>query len=460
NIYKTYKQLLNEAVRFKSVSTDPKYLGEIEKMVSWLKNTFEDNSFKVKILKSKEANPVVFAEYKVSSDLETILIYGHYDVQPAEKSDGWMGEPFKLFEKGKKIYARGILDNKGQVLIHIATAICLAKENKLKYNIKFLIEGNEETGNASLSSIMRKHKKELACDVVLISDGEMANNGPTVEISLRGGFNSTLIYKTAKNNVHSGIFGGAIPNAAQELTKFLSKLYDKNNSVGFKEFYSDVDKVNKDQLNNNKSLLKGSEDLAKLAGVQTLLTETGYDFFTQTGLRPTIQVTGIKSGYIDSGYANIVPATAEARINFRIVSSQDAKKVAETFKSFVKKNTPNYVEYTLSFGGLHNPIKIDTNNKYVKEIEKVLENVYGQKVARKNVGGAIPFVADVKGILGADAVLIPLGNEDCNMHGANENFDLELIQKGLQFSSEFMCHSSKFYRPLWKTKTKVVKGQT
>lgn len=438
NNIKDYIKLLSDFVSFKSISTDPKYLGEIEKTVLWLTNLFKQNKFKVKVLKSKSANPVVFAEYKVSKDAETVLIYGHYDVQPAETVDGWKSDPFTLTEKAGRLYARGSVDNKGQIAIHIASVLELIKEGVLNYNIKFLVEGNEETGNDSLSKLMQKYKKDLKCDFVLVSDGELTNDNPTIEISLRGGFNATLTYKTGKNNVHSGIFGGAIPNAAHELTKFLSKIYDQNNSVAYKEFYLGVDKILPDQAQNNKKLLAEASDLTKLAGVKSLLTEKGTDFFTQTGLRPTIQITGIKSGYTGNGYANIVPAIAEAKINFRIVASQDPEKIAKSFADFVKNNTPKYVDYTINFNGLHKPIKVNTNNVYIKRAEKILEDVYKSKISRKNVGGAIPFVGDVKKILGVDTLLIPLCNEDCNMHGANENFSINLASKGLQFSNSFL----------------------
>ncbi len=436
--YREYQNLLSKFVGFKSISTDPKYVGEIGKTALWLKELFKKNSFSVKLLKSKSANPVVFARYNITNNSQTVLIYGHYDVQPADKSDGWNSDPFKLTESKNRLFGRGVVDNKGQILIHIFTAINLIKQGKLNYNIKFLIEGNEETGNTTLSNIIKKYKKEMACNFVLVSDGELTNNNPTIETSLRGGFNCTLVYKTAKNNVHSGIFGGAIPNASHELIKFLDKIYNSDNSVSIKDFYKNVDKISHDEFKNNIKLISEAGNICKLAGVKKLLTEKKYDFFTQTGLRPTIQITGLKSGYITEGYSNIVPNEAMAKINFRIVASQKAKQIAKLFEMFVKENTPDYVGYKLSFSGLHDPVKVSLNNDYVKEAEKILENIYGKKTSRKNVGGAIPFVGDVKSILGVDTLLVPLSNEDCNMHGANENFDIKLIEKGLEFSKRLL----------------------
>ncbi len=436
--FEKYKKLLGEFVSFQSVSTNPKYAPEIEKTVAWLKKLLSTSGFKTKIWKGKSSNPIIFSEYKISNTAKTVLIYGHYDVQPAESNDGWKSDPFVLKVNKTKMAARGVVDNKGQILVHIATAINLIKKNALKYNLKFLIEGNEETGNDDLAFLMQKNNKKLACDILLVSDGELTNNKPTIEVSLRGGFNCTLKFTTGTTNVHSGIFGGAIPNAGTEIVKFLSKLINPDNSIAYKSFYKNVDKISKAELKNNKRLTHEAKNIAKLAGVESLLGPKGVDFYTITGLTPTIQITGLKVGYIDDGYANIVPNTGEVRLNFRTAASQKAQGVVDDFKKFVKENTPKYVKSELSFSGLHDPVKINTDSPYFEVAEKILNKVYGTKVNRKNVGGAIPFVGDVKKILGVDTLLIPLVNEDCNMHGRDENFDVDLVKKALEFSEKFL----------------------
>lgn len=439
--YVTYKHLLNEFLNFPSVSTDPSHSKDINNTALWLEKTFKSNGFATQIWRTENTNPVVFSEFlPLNTDhrsLTTVLIYGHYDVQPASKTEGWATDPFTLGEDKNRFYGRGVIDNKGQVLVHIATVINLIKQGRLKHNVKFIIEGNEETGNNSLSTSVKKHAVELTCDFVLVSDGELTNNQPTIEVSLRGGFNCTLTYTTAKNNLHSGMWGGSVPNAAHELSKFIAKLFDGNGSVIFKEFYLDLDVPTRSQLENNQRLAKQSGVLTKLAGVKKLIIDPLYDFFTTTGLRPTIQVTGFKSGYVDAGYSNIIPAEAEVRLNFRLAPSQKSKNISEAFAEYVKKNVPKHVDYKLVFNGPHEPIKVSVDNKYLIQIEKILEKVYKQKVNRRNVGGAIPFVADVKSILGVDAVLVPLANKDCNMHGANENFDKKYLKKALEFSNDF-----------------------
>ena len=433
----SYKQLLSEFVRFQSISTDPNFLPAIEDTVEWLQNLFENYGFETKIFPGEKTNPVIFAHYKNPKATQTVLIYGHYDVQPAQHDEGWDADPFTLTEKEGKYIARGVVDNKGQILIHIFTVLNLIKEKKLQYNVKFLIEGNEETSNPELSGIMKKNSKLLASDYVLVSDGELVDGKPAIEASLRGGFNLTLQYKTADNNVHSGIYGGAVPNAAYELTKLLDKLFDKNNSVTVEHFYDNVDEITEEHKKHTERIAHTSQKLIKHAGMQAHLHEAGHNFYTQTGLRPTLQITGLKSGYIGNGYANIIPATAEARINFRLVASQKPDEVILAFRNFVKKYTPEYVDFTLTTDGIHNPVKIDINAPIIQTMKKQLHEAYKDQPVIKYVGGAIPFVGDIKDIFGINTILVPLANDDCNMHGANENFSVDLIQKALHFSELF-----------------------
>ncbi|OGM61402.1 hypothetical protein A2961_04495 [Candidatus Woesebacteria bacterium RIFCSPLOWO2_01_FULL_39_21] len=429
-----YKKLLSEFVKFKSISTDANYKPEIEKAVGWLKKLFAESGFDVQIWRGKRCNPVIFASYNKIKSAKTVLVYGHYDVQPAKREDGWSSDPFQLIEKNEKLIARGAIDNKGQVLVHIYTALQLIKQKKLKYNIDFLIEGNEETSNPELADLIKKNKKNVKANLALISDGELIGENPAIETSLRGGFNLKLTYRTAVNNLHSGIYGGAVPNAVYEMSKFISRLFD-GNKVAIEGFYEKVDEITKNQIENNKKLV-GPRQAMKLAGVKSLTTE-GYDFLTQTGLRPTLQASGIKGGYTEEGFANIVPSKAYVNINFRIVASQKTKEVLSCFMTFLKENTPDYVGYGVQTEGFHEPLKIDTNSHKIKKVKKILKKAYGKEVVYKPVGGAIPVVADFKSVLLVDSLLVPFGNSDCNMHGVNENFDIKFLQKSLKFSEAF-----------------------
>ena len=225
-------------------------------------------------------------------------------------------------------------------------------------------------------------------------------------------------------------------NAAQELINFVNKIHTSKNTISILGFYEGVDTITAEQKKNNNRICS-PEAVKKLTGVQALMCEPGLDFYTQTGLRPTLQVTGFKSGYISEGYANIVPANAEVRLNIRLVSSQKSKIILAHVKKFVTANTPKYLKATISIDHLSDPVKIDTNSPKVREVKDLLKKSYGKDQIIKYVGGGIPIVKDFQDIFGIDTLLVSLGNDDCNMHGTDENFKIDLLKKGLVFSKAF-----------------------
>ena len=431
---KGYLQMLNEFISFKSISTDIQFKDQCNKTSEWLVQLFKDASFEVLVDNGEHTNPLVMAKYIVDPSLETILIYGHYDVQPAQQSDGWKSDPFSVDIRDGRIIARGAVDNKGQVLIHIFTVLKLIKEGNLHYNIIFMIEGNEESGNDDIEQQLVRYKDFLSSDYVLISDGEIVKNRPTMEASFRGGSNIKFIVRTAPNNFHSGIYGGAVPSASLVISQMLSKLKDENNIVQVPGFY-DGCVIDETQIESNASLAT-EEEILSLSGVRELLTEPGFDFYSQTGLRPTLEISGIHSGYTGVGYLNIVPATAEARINIRTVVGQDTQDVVDKIKEYLVSVCPPYASVEFEQESASDPIELDVNSRKAKEIEKILEDVYKEKVAIKNVGGSIPIVASFKN-QGMNVISVSLANEDCNMHGVDENFDINLLKKGLMFSERF-----------------------
>jgi acetylornithine deacetylase/succinyl-diaminopimelate desuccinylase-like protein len=373
------------------------------------------------------------------------LVYGHYDVQPGEKVDGWTtGDPFKIVtkvlpvkdSKNERLVARGIVDNKGQNFIHLFTIASLFKEGKLKYNVKIMLEGNEESGNADLPIILKENKDKFKCNYVLVSDGEIVKSSPVMEGSLRGGGNMRVVFTTGKNNLHSGLFGGAVPSATNELTKVLASLKDKKNLVLVKDFYKNSLVPTKAMLQNNKSL-GSSKDAIKLAGVRQLLTIKNLDFYTQIGCLPTLEISGIKGGYIGEGFANIVPASAEARINVRVTGKQKSVEVMKLIAAHIKKNTPKFVDVKIEMEGHGDAIVLDNDCDVAKTIKPILEKAYGKKVLNKYVGGSIRILGDFQKVLKTKVISVSLGNDDCNMHGTDENFRVDLVQKGLNFAKTF-----------------------
>lgn len=435
---------LGEYIGFKSISTDSAYLGEIEKCVFWLKAYIEKAGGSVELFQKNKTNPVVLGNFLVDAKLPTVLVYGHYDVQPAEKEDGWSTEDAFALKvspeggdlEGARLIARGVVDNKGQNFIHLFTICKLFAEGKLKCNVKIMLEGNEESGNPDLPIILKENKEKFKCDYVLVSDGEIVKDFPVCEASLRGGGNMRVVFTTGKNNLHSGIFGGAVPSASNELVKMLNTLKDDKNKVLVKDFYKNVPTPTKQVLENNKNL--GSQkDAIKLAGVKQLLTLKNLDFFTQTGCLPTLEISGIKTGYIGEGFANIVPSVAEARINLRVVPNQKTLDVLNLVNKHILQNTPKYVDVKIEMESHGDSIKLDNDCEVAEEIKKLLQKSYGKKVLNKYVGGSIPILGKFQKILKTKVISVSMGNDDCNMHGTDENFKVDLVQKGLNFAHNF-----------------------
>ncbi len=436
-----YKKDLEEFIRFHSISTDSRYATDLEQTAKWLEGFFTKSGFECRRLEADGINPIIFAEYQTDPAAKTVLVYGHYDVQPAAESDGWASPPFDLTERDGRLWARGVVDNKGQVLIHMRAVADLIQRNELRYNVKFFVEGNEESGNCKMREVLANNVNLLECDHVLISDGQIEGDTPTIEASLRGGFNVTLIARTGPNALHSGLYGGAAPNAGYELSRLLGRLYDDNNCCRVPGFNDGVDVIGEETRAANRRFYGQIPDFCGEIGIKGLVTEPDTDPLTQIGLRPTIQVTGLNSGYTGTGYKNIVPEVAEARLNFRLVASQDPQQIFDRFEAFVRENLPDYVEHEISVTGKDAGTKIDMSAPIVTMIKELLESAFERKPFITYCGGSIPVVAEIKEELGHEALLVSLGNGDCNMHGVDENYRVDLIEKGLVFSRLFFSGS-------------------
>jgi acetylornithine deacetylase/succinyl-diaminopimelate desuccinylase-like protein len=435
-MFETYKELLEQFVSYKSISTDPSFKSDIEKTVAWLEQLLSSNGFTVTLVKGKHSNPLVIAQLRHDAKLPTVLVYGHYDIQPADLEDGWSSNPFVLTERSGRLVARGVVDNKGQILAHIVSVIEAHRAKRLAYNVVFVVEGNEESGNVDIAAQLRAHRKELRCDFVMISDGEIVGDYPVIEASLRGGGNIRVQYTTAPSDQHSGLYGGTIPSAAYELTRVLASLRDSKNRVAVPGFYKGAPAITKAQRANNLELAECASVL-KLTGTKSLVTEPGVDPYSQIGLRPTLEVTGIRSGYTGEGFKNIVPGYAEARINVRTVAGQDSKQVVNAVVEYLKKATPSYVKATITAKDPYPAIALPVDSPEAKNVSALLERAYGKKVLRKYVGGGIPVVHDFVTGLRVPVLLVSFGNDDCNMHGINENFRITHIKKALKFCGAF-----------------------
>ncbi|HRU50179.1 MAG TPA: M20/M25/M40 family metallo-hydrolase [Candidatus Absconditabacterales bacterium] len=424
---------LKEYLSFKSISTDGNFNNEIQTCSNRLKELFEQNNFQVEVV-SNYGNPIIIASYFVDNNLENGLIYGHYDVQNANQIDGRKENPFNLYIGKDKVIGRGVVDNKGQTLIHILSIIKLIKENKLGYNITFILEGEEEIGSPGIIKFIEENKQKFKADFILISDGNIVKNLPIIESGFRGGFNSKLEIKTANTDLHTGIYGGIVPNPIEELINLFSKLYDANNQVTIPYFYYEVEEFNVNQKILNSKIPFNQEDLTNFGISQTKLKDV--DFYTKSGWLPCIEITGINSGSTEF-FKNSIPNTATANINFRLVNNQKCDSIVNLFKEWIKNNLPKNIEYKLSFDQYSKPTKISLQNKFVDKAEKTLTEIYANKVIYLRSGGSLPIIDIFQTHVSNNILSIPLANEDSNMHGVNENFEIDLIKKGLEFSYKF-----------------------
>ncbi len=431
-----YLKLLSEYIGFKSISTDPAYKDQILETVEWLKKLFMANGFTIEIIQGPKTNPVLVARYHQADDMQTVLVYGHYDVQPASIGDGWNTDPFTLAIREKRLFGRGVVDNKGQNLAHAVTVFDLIKSGELKYNVAFMLEGNEETGNEDMSDLVLEHKDLLKTDYILISDGEIVGENPTIEASLRGGMNACVKIFGAPNDLHSGLYGGAAPNPALIASHIISQLKDLDGQVKIPGFYEDIEGILSDQ-EKNLDRMPSDEEVCKMAGLKGLMCEPGISFYGQVGLRPTIEISGIASGYTGAGYKNIIPAECEFRVNFRFVPGQYSETIYFRFAEMISDIIPESVRYEITRTKPYGSVKLNTESSMQKRVQTQLKEVYGMDPLMKYVGGGIPIVLDFQEVLGIDSLLVPSGNEDCNMHGVNENFRVDLVKKALGWSRLF-----------------------
>lgn len=424
---------------FRSISTDKAYQGEIKKLVVWLAKQFTQRDFEVEIIKGF-GNPIIVASYEVDPQLPTVLIYGHYDVQPADIDEGWDSEPFSFSVRDGRLFGRGVVDNKGQVGVHIATVMQLIKQQRLRYNVKFMLEGDEETGSPLMEKFVRQNLELLASDLVLISDGEVVAGAPVIECGFRGCFNATLTATTARTDVHSGMFGGGIPNAAAELMAVLNKMHHQNPSqIAIPGWEDDVEPANQQTLANHQALPFSTQDLEELTGVKTHFTrDQETDFYSQVTLFPSVEVTGFSTGYTGIGYRNSIPAQAVAKVNFRTAPSQDPKRLITILSSWLEEQFSDYVDWELELDEPSAGVVIDIDNEHVQRARQVQSKVYGQDPYVKHVGGTLPIITLFNEFLQVPQVVVPLANEDCGMHAPNENFELQHLNQALQFSENFL----------------------
>ena len=428
-----FRNELFDFLRIPSVSAKSEHDQDTRRAATWLAEHLSGAGLDVEVLETPR-HPVVIAEWRGAGDgAPTVLIYGHYDVQPAEPLEEWSSPPFEPEVRDGKVFARGSADDKGQIFMHVkALEAALADGGTLPMNVVVLAEGEEEIGSPSLVPFVEKHKQRLAADVVVISDSAMFEEGlPSLLFSLRGLSYIELRARGARTDLHSGAYGGAVPNPATALARILATFHDQDGRVAIEGFYDDVvewDAATRAQI---RSLPFDEDEFRKSVGVGALAGEKGWSTLERLWVRPTCEVNGLLSGYTGEGAKTVLPAKAMAKVSFRLVPDQIPGRVRQLVDAHLKKVTPPGIELKLEehHGGL--PWKAEVGGRYLEAAAIALEETFGVRPVLAGEGGSIPIVVEFERILGAPALLIGFALPGANMHAPDEWFPLDNFEKGI-----------------------------
>ncbi len=423
-----------------SISADPEKKQATADTAQWLADHLKSIGFpKVEIFPT-EGHPILFAHYPGPAGAPTLLIYGHYDVQPVDPLNEWTTPPFQADIRDGKIYARGAADDKGQLFAHIKAIDVMLRENgALPVSVKLLLEGEEEIGSDALGKWLPSHVELLRSDVLLISDGGMIAKGqPSIDYGLRGLVYMQVEVEAAKTDLHSGSFGGAIANPINVLADILSSMKDKQNRVKIKGFYDDVLPITPEEKENFAKLPHSDRAFLKETGAPKLFGEKGYSTLERKSARPTLDANGFWGGFMGQGAKTVLPARAGMKVSMRLVPNQDPKKIADAFRAHVEKVAPKAVRVKVSEfqGGL--PFICPLTEPALQKAAKALEIVFGKECLFGREGGSIPIVADFSALLKVPVVLMGFGLPNENAHAPNENFDLDNFRKGIKASIAYM----------------------
>ncbi len=421
-----YVQELKTYLAIPSVSALPEHAGDMRRCAEWSAEEMRRIGLENVRLIDTPGNPVVYGDWLHAEGAPTVLFYGHYDVQPVDPLDLWVTPPFEATERDGELFARGAVDDKGQVFMHFkALEAHMKQHGRLPINVKFILEGEEEVGSTNLDDFIRGHKHELAADVVVISDSPMFDHDvPSICYGLRGLAYFQIDLRGSKSDLHSGSFGGAVANPAFVLCQVLAQMKDRSGHIKIPGFYDDVRTLTDAEREEFKKLPFKETQYKKDLGAPRLFGETGYTTLERTWARPTFEVNGLLSGFTGEGAKTVIPAVAMAKVSMRLVPNQDPDKVAKLFDEYARKITPKTVEVkvTRMHGG--KPWMTEFDNPFVRAAGQAIEMGFGKPPVFTREGGSIPVVSTFQEELGIPTVLFGIGLPDENSHAPNEKLDL------------------------------------
>lgn len=429
-----------EFLRFRSISTQAEYEPEMRACAAWLAAKLVAAGLRAEV-KETGGHPVVLGRTEKNPEKRTVLVYGHYDVQPPDPLEEWESDPFEPQEREGKVFARGASDNKGQIYAHIAgVAETLAREGELPVNLIFLIEGEEEIGSPNLPKFLEENRELLACDVVVISDtGMVAHGVPTLAYALRGVAALECRVLGPSRDLHSGIYGGAVMNPITAAARLIASLHDEEGRVAIEHFYDRVQPLADWEREESAMAPSGDAEILEQTGVRELFGETGFNSLERIGARPTAEVNGIGGGYQGEGTKTVLPREAFFKLTFRLVSNQSAQEILDLAEGHLRQHCPPGVSLEIRRGHSGEPYFVDPHNADIEAACRALRDTFGKRVCRMREGGSIPVLLEFREILGVNCLLLALASPDCNAHSPNENFPLENLEQGILLN-RFVLH--------------------
>jgi acetylornithine deacetylase/succinyl-diaminopimelate desuccinylase-like protein len=424
---------LFELIRIPSISSLEEHTDDMIKTAKHIKGSLlKAGADKVEVMKTK-GHPVVYGEKMIDPSLPTVLVYGHYDVQPVEPLDLWVSKPFEPEIRDGKIFARGADDDKGQMFMHVKAFEFMNATSTLPCNVKFMIEGEEEVGSPSLKEFCKENKNLLKADVILISDTTMISlNIPSITTGLRGLSYLEVELTGPNRDLHSGLFGGAVANPINVLSEMIASLTDEDNHITIPGFYDDVLEVTMEERSEMAKAPFDLEGYQKAIEIDTVVGEKGFSTPERTGIRPSLDVCGIWGGYTGEGAKTVLPSKAYAKISMRLVPNQVSPKIDELFEKHFKAIAPEgiTVKVTSLHGGQGYVAPMDSSA--YQAASKAVEKTFGKKPVPSRSGGSIPIVSDFEEVLGIKSILLGFGLESDAIHSPNENYPLENFFKGIE----------------------------
>ena len=435
---------LFDLLRIPSVSADSKHKQDVRKAAEFVVQKLKEAAAdKVELCETK-GHPIVFGEKIIDPSKPTVLVYGHYDVQPPDPLALWNTPPFEPTVRDGKIYARGSCDDKGQMYMHIKAFEILMKHNLLSCNIKFMIEGEEEVGSDNLGAFVKENKAKLKADTILISDTSLISlDQPSITVGLRGLSYMEVEVTGPNRDLHSGVYGGAVANPANVLSKMIASLHDENGRVTIPGFYdqvADLSTAEREALNKAPFNL---DEYKKELGIDEVNGEKGYTTLERTGTRPTLDVNGIWGGYTGEGAKTVLPSKASAKISMRLVPNQSPDKITELFTRHFISLAPKSVKVKVTAHHGGEPAVTPTDSKAYNAASQAFLEVWGKAPIPTRDGGSIPIVALFKKELGLDTVLMGFGLDTDALHSPNEHYGIKNFLIGIETIVAFYKHYSK-----------------